>query len=818
MQSLLADFREAVRGLRKQPRFLIVAALTLALGIGAVTAIFSVVNGVLLTPLPYPQASRLVNVWSTAPGVDLNQFPLSPDLFLFYRRHNQVFEDMALSQDQRVNLTETGSPEVVDARVATHSYFATLGAGLSRGRAFSAAEDAPEGARVAVVSDRLWTRRHARDEGLIGRAVRIDGEPTQIVGIAPAWLDEAGSPDVWLPARFNQATPPTGNFGWRAIARLKPGVTPDRAAADLAPLVQRAMTEYIQSPNYRAFLTDGRYRPLVHAMKEDIVGSVREPLWILLGTVGMVLLVACGNVANLCLVRAEARQREIAVRVALGSSRAALVRKLLAEAVVLSAAGAVLGVLFSAAALPLLLQLAPETIPRLDRVRVDGLVLLFAAAAAAVAALLFGLVPALRYSRTDIMAALRHGGRSATDHPGRHRGRHLLVIAQTAMALVLLVGSGLLARSFARLMSTEQGFSTKDVLTFRVALPPTAYRDSAAVLQFTQQLVDRLAELPRVEAAGATTDLPVAQGPSGTAFEFEGHPVAAGKLPPLVQYSVVTPGYFKALQIRLVRGQELDGDDLREGVSRVLINEKAAAQYWPGQDPVGKRLRGAGGGDGGTENRPWYTVKGVVADVRQANLREPPRPLIYFPINPSGDRAPRALSYAVRGPGAPSQADAVRRTVWSLSPDLPVAAVRTMDDIVERSVTQFSFTMLTLAIAAAVALVLGAIGLYGVLSYAVTLRTREIGVRLALGAPPAVVQRGILAQAAAITGIGLVIGAIGAAGLTRLLSGLLYETRPLDLPTFATMSILLFVVGLVAAYLPARKAASVSPLEAMRTE
>jgi len=371
MQTLLADLREAVRSLSKQPRFLIIASLTLAIGIGAVTAIFSVVNGVLLQPLPFPQAKRLVNVWSTAPGLELDQFPLSPDLFLFYRRHNQVFEDMALSQNQRLNLTEGGSPEVVDGMVTTHSYFSTLGVGFARGRAYRADEDKPDAPRVAVISHRLWTRRYGADPALVDRTIRLDGEPVQVIGIAPSWLDTNGSPDIWIPARFNEANPPTGNFGWNAVARVRPGVTPDQAATHLVPLVERAMREYIQSPNYRAFLTDGRYRPIVHAMKEDVVGSVREPLWILLGTVAMVLLVACGNVANLCLVRAEARQREIAVRIALGGNRRALIRTLVAEALVLSTIGSVVGVLVSAASLPALLRLAPDSVPRLDHVHIE---------------------------------------------------------------------------------------------------------------------------------------------------------------------------------------------------------------------------------------------------------------------------------------------------------------------------------------------------------------------------------------------------------------------------------------------------------------
>ncbi len=813
---ILDDFRDAGRSLRKQPRFLIIASLTLALGIGAVTAIFSVVNGVLLEPLPYPHANRLVNVWSTAPGLDFPQFPLSPDLFLFYRKNNQVFEDMALFQNRRVSITESGPPEVVDGAETTYSYFATLGAGFSRGRAYSAEEDKPEAARVAVVSHRLWTRRYGADPQIIGRPIRADGEPTQVVGVAPAWMDAAGSPDVWLPARFNQASPPTGSFGWSAIGRLKEGVRPDQAATHLEPLVKRAMSEYIQSANYRAFLTDGRYRPLVHPMKEDVIGSVREPLLILLGTVGMVLLVACGNVANLCLIRAEARQREIAVRVALGGSRASLVRKLLAEALALSAIGAVLGVLFSAAALPILLQLAPDTIPRLDRVRVDGTVLLFAAAAAIASAIIFGLAPAIRYTRPNILACLRHGGRSATDHPGRQRGRHLLVIAQTAMALVLLVGSGLLARSFAKLMQSDQGFIAENVLTFRVALPERTYPKSAEVVRVTTQLVDRLAELPSVETAGATTDLPMANGPQGTAFEFDGRPTEAGRLPPIVDYSTVTPGFFGTLRVRVLRGSDFDSSDRRDGARTIIVNKTAADQYWPGEEAVGKRIRAAGSSP--ADERPWFTVRGVVADVRQRGLRDQPRPTIYFPLNATGDRAPRAFTYVLRGPNVRAQADEVRQAVWAINPDLPLASVLTMQQVVERSVTQFSFTMLTLGIAAGVALLLGAVGLYGVLSYAVSLRTREIGVRLALGAPPARVRRGVMASAAGITAIGLVVGVAGAAALTRLLQGQLYETTPLDATTYAGMSVLLFAVALLAAYLPARKAASVSPMEAMRTE
>ena len=815
MSQILSDVREAGRSLRKQPRFLLVASLTLALGIGGVTAIFSVVNGVLLKPLPYPEPGRLVTISSTAPGLGYDQFPLSPDLFLFYQRHNTAFENMAISQRRRVNLTQTGSPEVVDVAVTTHGYFPTLGAAFSLGRPYTAAEDRSDAPRVVVVSHRLWTRKYGANAALLGTAVPIDGEPAEVIGIAPAWLDQAGTPDLWMPARFNPDNPPTGAFGWNGIGRLKPSLRVDQGASALEPLVRRAMEEYIKSDNYRAFLREGNYRPLVRSMKEDIVGDMREPLWILLGTVGIVLLVACGNVANLCLIRAEARQREIAVRLALGGSRRALVRKLLVEALVLAAIGGVLGVGLAALAMPALMRLAPPSIPRLDQVAIEPLVLLVAVGATVVSALIFGLVPAIRYTRGSVLSALRHGGRSATDHPGRHRGRHVLVVAQTAMALVLLVGSGLLARSFARLMGAELGFTPQNVLTFRVGLPTPTYPKPADTARFGQRLVERLSQIPTVEAAGAVTELPMTS-PSGTAFDFRGRPTEPGRLPPIVQYQTMSLGYFEAMRIRVVRGRDFDASDLRDGVRTAIVNQALADLYWPGEDPIGKQLRQANGDP--KEQQPWTTVVGVVASIRQSGLREQIRPMVYFPLTTGSQNAPRALSYVIRGPQAYAQADAIRQAVWSIDPGLPLAAIQSMDEIVEQSVVQFSFTMLTLAIAAGIALILGAIGLYGVLSYAVSLRTREIGVRIALGAPASRVMRSVVTSGVTIASLGLIVGLLGAAGLTRFLRGMLYETAPLDLTTFLAMPLLLFVVALVASYLPARRAASVSPMEAMREE
>jgi len=819
LRGVLDDLRDATRSLASQPRFTVISAITLALGIGAVTAIFSVVNGILLKPLAYPEADRLVNVWSTAPTLGYDQFQLSADLYVFYREQNDAFEEMGIYQTRQGSLTDGETPETVEVSVASPSYFDTVGAVFSQGRPYTVEEDLPDGPHVAVVSHRFWTRQRGGDPAVLGGTIRLDGTVRQVVGIAPAWLDQPESPDVWIPTGFNPEAPPAGVFGWNVVGRLKPGVGPDEAALHLEPLVRRAMEEIIQSETYRAFLTNGNYRPLVHLMKEDLVGDLRRPLWILLGTVGMLLLIACANVANLFLVRAEGRQRDIAVRVALGSGRSGLVRKLLTEALVLSVAGTALGVVVSAVALPSLLRVAPPSIPRLDQVGLDLMVVLFAAGVAMLSAFVFGLVPALRYTRPDVVGVLRHGGRGGTGDPARRRGRNLLVMAQTAMALVLLVGSGLLVRSFGQMMAVDLGFEPGDVASFRVSLNPNEYPETADVVRFENDLLQRLAEVPGVEATGAASVLPIASGAPGTAHEFDGQPIEPGQVPPLVHYVLVSTGYFDTMGMELRAGRDFDSRDAGDDVRSVVVNTALAEQYWPNADPVGKRLRVSSSSS--PDPQPWYTVVGVVETVRQDGVREPVRPLIYYHLNATTipqAASPRSMALVVRGPGATSQPDALRRAVWSLDAGLPVPNITSMDDVVEESLVQFSFTMLTLGIAATMALALGAIGLYGVLSYAVTLRTREIGVRLALGAAPSVVMRMVVTNGAAIAGVGLLVGLAGAAALTRFLGGILFETEPLDPLTFLAMSAALFVVCLVASYLPARKAALVSPLESMRAD
>jgi len=804
-----------LRSLLKQPRFTIVAALTLALGIGAVTAIFSVVNGVLLKPLPYPNGDRLVNVWSHAPKLGYDQFGLSPDIFFVFERDNQVFERMTLFQRRRSNLTDQGAPEVVEAIVTTHTYFDTIGARIAPGRDFTAKDDSPEGARVVVISHRAWRERFASAPNVVGRTVRLDGNPTEIIGVAPASIDVSESPDFFLPSQFNRADPPAGNFAWNSMARLKPGVRPEDAATHLAPIVQKLL-KTINSPTYRAFLTDGQYTPMVHLVKEDLVGDLERPLWILLGTVGMLLLIACANVANLFMVRAEGRQRELAVRVALGANRVRLVLQIMAEAVLLAGIGCALGLAAAAAGLPALLHLAPPSIPRLDQVTLDWTVVAFAVGVALLSAAVFGLLPAFRYTGTQALGAVRHSGRGGTEEPARRRARNTLVIVQTAMALVLLVASGLLIRSFGKLLSTDLGFQARDVMTFRIALPRTDYKDDAAIAAFVNRMVATLDELPGADAAGAVSVLPVANDAPGTAHEVGGHPIPPGQLPPMVHYKIVGPGYFSTMGIHVLSGRDFNSGDFALSGRSAIVNQAFVDQYWKGKDPLGQRLRLAPGED---KQPAWFNVVGVVANERQDGLRRPVRPLAYYaPTDATVSGTPNAYAFVVRGRGIASQTEALRNSVWSVDRGLPVANMRPMQEIVDRSIVEFTFTMLTLCIAAAMALLLGAIGLYGVLSYAVSLRTREIGVRLALGASPSRVIRNVVVNGATIALIGLVIGVAGAIALTRYLGDLLYDTPPLDPSTFIVMSVVLMVVAGLASFLPARRAAAVSPLEAMKTE
>jgi putative ABC transport system permease protein len=824
-QDLLADAKHAARGLARAPRFTLISLFTLAIGIGTASTIFGVVKGVLLEPLGYPDPGSLVNVAGTAPGIGYDRFPLSPDLYFYYREHNTVFSEMALYQTSQASLTSDGrEPERVTSALVSSTLLPMLGVQPAIGRVFRPDEDVPGAAAVAMLSHSLWQRRYGGDPGVIDRTLTVDGQPVVVVGVLPedfAFLREPPErqdrgaadrgADLWMPGRLDAEAPIRGTFGYTAIARLLPGMTPAVAEARLAPLIPRMLEEGEDFPIYRAFFNNGNYAPVVSDMKADLVGSIERPLWILMGTVLVVLLIACANVANLFLIRAEGRQRDTAVQSALGASRGLLIRKHLVEAMMLALLGGAGGLLLAAAGTPILVRLAPPQIPRLSNVEISAAVVLFSTAASFVAAAFFGIVPALRHTRPAILATLRHGGRGATVGRSRHRVRGFLVVVQTAMALMLLVGSGLLVRSLQRVLAADPGFETENILTFRVSLPEAAYAERAAQAGFQLQLLERLAALPGVESAGAVSLLPLVGGAPGNAYMIEDRPTESGQLPPMLHSKLVTEGYMETLGLRLLEGRLPTRTDGESG--NVVISRVVADRIWPGEEVLGRRLRAM------NDTIGWYTVVGVVAPVMQLGFREPPQPIVYYSLtSPRAPHTPANLTFTLKTRTGTSLTPAVRRTVQELDPNLPIAAVQTMESISAASIVTLSFTVLTLGVAAGFALLLGAVGLYGVLAYAVSMRTREIGVRIALGAERSSVMRMVIGQGTRLAAIGLLFGTVGAAAATRLLRGVLFDIQPLDPLTFVLMSGVFLVVALFASWLPARRAASVDPLVSLQNE
>lgn len=816
--TLAREIRQAVRSLARSPRFTLIACFTLALAVGANTVVFSAVEGVLLKPLPFRNADRVVGIFSTAPGLGYDQFPLSAGVFFAYKEDVKSFEDMGMYEKLEVTLTGEGDPEIVHAAWMTSSVFSTLGAEPLKGRAPSAAEDLPDGPKVVVIGERLWTRRFGGDPQILGRTVQIDGETREIIGVMPAsFTFPAEDSELWLPSGVNPRQADPGAFAWSAVGRVKPGLSAEEVQEQMRPAVARLPERYSgdEAAPLRAFFTSGGFSALVRPFKETVVGDVRTPLWILLGTVAFVFLIACVNLANLFLVRAESLEKELAVRAALGAGRRGLIGHAFAESALVGVLGGLGGLLFAWVGLPVLLRAAPPTLPRLAQIGFDGRVLLFAAGITALSTLLFGVVPMVRHSGPQLLASLKTSGRGASAGRESHHTQRVLVVSQTALALVLMVGSGLLARSFWEIRHLDPGFNANGVLTMRLTLPKVDHPGARETAAFHQQLLERLRGLPGVTAAGAASNLPLGTSGQGTAFEVEGVPIPTGEAAPIFLYKFTTPGYFKAMGIRLVAGRTFVPADHEGDLGHLIINTVLAKRYWSDQDPVGKRIRFA------NDTTGWYTVVGVVGETRERGLRQPPDAFIYLPmVGRKVDAGWRAssMTYVIKARNPESLAAAVRDRVWQMDRSLPVAALRTMDDILAGSTVRLSFTMLSLGISALIAVVLGVVGLYGVLSYVVTRRTREIGIRMALGAERGAVLRSVVGQGARTTAAGVAFGLLASFGLTRFLTTLLYETTPLDVSVVLAMSGLLFVIALAAAYLPARRASRVDPVAAMWRE
>ena len=804
------DIRYALRSLARAPGFTLVALLTLALGIGATTAIFSVVDGILLRPLPYPDPERIVRILNTT-AANREGVGFSAADYLDYKSASRSFDACAGYRQDVVDLTGGAEPVRLIAHETTAAYFDVFAVPAMLGRVYSERTDSPHGPRIAVVSAAAWKQHLGGDASLIGRTIRLNGIPTTVVGVMPEFFTHPPNPDLWVLAPNDVPTSPIALEGkalanrevnyFEVVARLRSGVTQAQANADLRSTGERLAREHME--------TNEGESAMAVPFQESLVGSVRTALLVLFGAVGFVLLIACANVAGLLLARGAARRREFAVRTALGAASGRLIRQLLTESLVLAGAGGLLGLVLASWGVEALVALAPESIPRLSAVQLDPRVTLFAIAASVLVGVLFGIIPAIQGSRTDMVGALKDGGRTGT---ARTRTQNLLVVGEVALALVLLIGAGLMLTSFARLRSVDPGFTVTSLVVIGVPLPQARY-DNAAQARFYTQLFERLRDNPVTARSALALPTPFGGLNAQAAYAVEGAPPRSRAERPVTHLSAVTPGYFQAMGIPLLRGRDVALTDTRDRQGVVLVNQVIAEREWPGQDPVGKRV--AIGGDP-TDPTSWITVVGVVANIRRADLQTPPPPTMYLP------HAQFTLPYMgviVRSDaGATAIANAVRAAVRGLDPELPIEEVETLDRILERVTGQPRFRALLIASFAGAALLLAGIGLYGLISYTVAQRSPEIGVRLALGATPRQVGRQVLGQGLTLAAIGVGLGLAAAVGATRLLEGLLYSISATDPAVYGTLAALLLVIAALACYIPARRAMRVDPMTALRSE
>jgi putative ABC transport system permease protein len=805
---ILQDLRYGLRTLRKHPGFTAVAVTALALGIGANTAIFSVVNTVLLRPLPYHDPDRLVMVWEDDTKGGYPRDTPSAANFVDWREQNKVFEGMGALADQSFNLTGAGDPERLEGKRASANLFNLLGVEPMIGRGFLPEDDQPGAGRVVVLSHGLWQRRFGADPSVVGRQLELNGQSHTVVGVMPrSFQFPSPETELWAPIAFTQQEAANrGRHYLQVVARMKPGVSVEQAQAEMSTIAARLQQQYPENN------TD--LGATVVPLHEQVVGDIRPALLILLGAVGFVLLVACANVANLLLARAAARQKEIALRVALGASRARLIRQFLTESVLLSALGGVFGLLLALWGVNLLKAFIPDGISQVRAIAVDSKVLGFTILVSLLTGLIFGLAPATQASNFNLNETLKEGGRDASSGSKGKRVRSLLVVAEVAVSLVLLIGAGLLINSFLRLRSVETGFNVSNLLTMSVVLPDQKYPDRARRTAFYDELIRRVEAVPGVKSAAVTNWIPLVRQGDSVGVTIEGQPPPEPGKENIVVTRVVNPRYFETMGIRLSRGRAFDERQARaDSPGAVIVSETAARRYWPGQDPIGKRLAI------GTPDSPedWLTVVGVASDVRQFQLDAEPRPQMYLSYAQVGLFAPRHLVVST-SVEPQSLTSAVRGAVWGIDRDQPVSNVRTMEDVLSESIARQRFSMLLLGIFAAVALLLAAVGLYGVMSYTVAQRTREIGLRMALGAQRSDVLMLVVGQGLKLALAGVALGLVAAFLLTRVMSSLLFGVSPTDPATLAVISLVLVAVALLAAYIPARRATKVDPLIALRYE
>ena len=810
LDTFAQDFRYGARLLLKNPGFAVIAVLTVALGVGANAAIFSVVHAVLLKPLPYPESDRLVMVWErvSLPNYQNDENNPSPGNFSDWKSQNTVFENIGVYRNRSFNLTGAGEPVRVEGEQVSAGLFSVLQTNAALGRVFTTEDDQPGGRHIIVLSDGLWKSRFGSNAQILGKTILLDGEGYSVVGVMPPDFHFPDPDDqLWVPIALTpQDLANHGSHNLLVTARLKRNVTQPQAQEELNRIAQR-LTELYPDTNTGVQVN-------VVALREEIAGPVRPVLVALFGAVGFVLLIVCANVASLLLGRASARHREIGIRVALGAGRTRILRQLLTESSLLALLGCAFGLLFARWGILALKLLSPPHIPRMDEIQINNPVLVFSVAISLLAAFIFGVLPALQVTRDDVNDSLNEGARESAG-AARLSARNLLVILETALGVVVVIGAGLLLRSFLILERVPLGFQTQGVLTFRVIPRGERYSQLAKRTAFYQQAVERIEALPGVRSAAAVSFIPLTNVRGSKGFSIEGGvPPAAGEIP-MAGYDAVTPGYFESLQIPLHSGRDFSWRDTPQAQRVVVINEAMSRTYWPGEDPLGKRIK-LGAPD---DPLPWWTIAAVVGDIREFDVLTAPRPTLYLPVSQADDSNYVLRDWVVRASGDPlTIASSIRAAMREVDPDLPVSRLRSLEQVRNISVAPQRFNLSLFGLFAALALVLAAVGIYGVMAYSVAQRTREIGIRMALGAQRRDVVKLVLGQGVRHVALGVFLGLAGAFALTRLMSSLLYGVRPTDPITFAGVTLILAGVALLACYLPARKAMRVDPMVALRYE
>jgi predicted permease len=803
--------------------FTIVTLITLAAGIGANTAVFSVIEGVLLKPLPYPQADQLVGVWHTAPGFNIPDLNMAPSNYFIYREQSRTFQDVGIYQNDSVSVTGIAEPEQVEALDVTDGTLPILGIPPILGRWFNQADDKPGSPDTVMLTYGYWRRKFGADRSIIGRNITIDGKPRQIIGVLPQRFRFLDRDDLalLLPLQFDRNKLFLGQFSYEGLARLKPGATVEQANADVARMLPIVTRSFPPPPGFSLdLLKKANIGPNVRPLMKDVVGDVGKLLWILMGSIGIVLLIACANVANLLLVRTEGRQQELGIRAALGASRRRIAGELLFESVIIGLIGSVLGLALAYGALRLLVAMAPAGLPRIQDIGINVPVLIFTLAASLIASLLFGLIPVLKYGGSRLGTGLREGGRTLSQSRQRHRARNVLVVVQVGLACVLLICSGLMIRTFRRLTQVNPGFLAHvGVQTFRLTIPEADVAKPENVVRMQEEIARKLSAIPGVSSVALTNGVPMSNNHWMDPVLARDRDYAQGEVPPLRWFEFVSPGLFHTLGIPLIAGRDFTWMDTYNKIPVAIVSENFAREYWKTpENALGKQIRVSTKDD-------WRQIVGVVGDVYYDGVEQPAPTTAYWPIlmnNFESDpvQLRRTLAFVIRTPRAGSETlmKEARQAVWSVDANLPLADVRTLGYYYTKSMARSSFTLVMLAIAGGMALLLGAVGLYGVIAYSVSQRTREIGIRIALGAQ----QRGLVGmfvrQGLVLAGVGVACGVVVAIAAVRVMASLLFHVSPVDPVTYILVCAGLGATAALASYLPSRRASSVDPVEALRAE